>query len=124
MTIYKMSMGQTQRAFVRAVALLILYIYERGYECSFGDASATAGHRKNSLHYVRLAIDLNLFRDGEYLTTTEAHREFGRFWKSLHVGCRWGGDFDNPDGNHYEMMPAQVGMPPAQAGEKEEGKIA
>ena len=109
MTMYKMSTAQTQRVFVRVIALLILYIYENGYECSFGDASARDGHRKNSLHYISLAIDLNLFKDGQFLKSTEDHRQFGAFWKSLHPGCRWGGDFTPPDGGHYEMMPLQVG---------------
>ena len=43
------------------VALLILFAYEKGYELSFGDAFATDGHIEDSLHYKRLAIDLNLF---------------------------------------------------------------
>jgi len=45
----------------------------------------------------RLAIDLNLFKDGEYLTDTEDHRFLGEFWESL--GGTWGGRWD--DGNHY-----------------------
>ena len=56
-------------------------------------------HSRNSCHYIRLAIDLNLFKDGRYLTTTEDHRLFGEFWEGL--GGAWGGRFN--DGNHYSL---------------------
>lgn len=81
------------------VALLILFAYERGYELTFGDAWAQSGHKKNSNHYIRLAIDLNLFRDGKFLTRTEDHRELGEFWES--IGGSWGGHYG--DGNHYSL---------------------
>jgi hypothetical protein len=92
-----MTLRQKQSLFARKVALLIVFIYEQGYEVTFGDAYATTGHIDGSFHYKRLAIDLNLFKDGRYLTTTEAHRPFGEFWESL--GGTWGGRFE--DGNHY-----------------------
>lgn len=56
---------------------------------------------KNSLHTLGLAIDINLYKDGVWQTTTEAHRQFGEWWKQQHELCRWGGDFK--DGNHYSM---------------------
>lgn len=94
-----MRLREKQSKFVRMVALLIQFAYERGYELTFGDAWARDGHMSNSLHYDRLAIDLNLFVDGTYLTTTEAHKELGEFWES--IGGSWGGRFD--DGNHYSL---------------------
>ena len=107
-----MSLGSTQRDFTLDVADLIQFIYESGYECTLGDAyrdprsHAPMGEkgvygRSRSAHKQRLAIDLNLFKDGVYLTTTEAHRPFGDYWKSRHTDNRWGGDFSTPDGNHY-----------------------
>ena len=96
-----MTLGQKQRKLTRMIALLIQYAYETGYELTFGDAYATDGHMKNSLHYKRLAVDLNLFKDGEYLTKTEDHQHLGYFWESL--GGSWGGKFSNPDGNHYSL---------------------
>jgi len=83
------------------VAMLIEYAYLKGYELSFGDAHATDGHKVGSLHYSRLAIDLNLFKDGKYLRSTNAHLFLGEFWKGLDNQCTWGGDFGNRDGNHY-----------------------
>lgn len=65
-----------------------------------GNNGNTSGIR-NSLHQERLAIDLHLFKNGAYLTGTEAHRELGEWWERLHPLCRWGGRFN--DGNHYSL---------------------
>lgn len=92
-----MTLGQKQRKFTKMVALLILYAYELGYELSFGDAYAKTGHIEGSFHYKRLAVDLNLFKNGRYLTSTKSHEPLGLFWESL--GGSWGGRFQ--DGNHY-----------------------
>jgi len=94
---YFMSLRKRQSIFTKKVALLILYAYEQGYELTFGDAYATAGHVPNSFHYKRLAIDFNLFKDGVYLENTEDHKLLGEFWES--IGGTWGGRFR--DGNHY-----------------------
>ena len=61
---------------------------------------------ENSLHTLRLAFDLNLFReepDGTrtFLTSEKDHEVFGLYWETLHPLCRWGGRFH--DGNHYSI---------------------
>lgn len=94
-----MSLRNQQSTFVQMVADLILFAYDHGYELTFGDAYATDGHVENSRHYSRLAIDLNLFKDGIYLTETDDHRELGEYWES--IGGSWGGRFR--DGNHYSL---------------------
>jgi len=94
-----MSLREKQSKFVHMVSLLIAYAYQNGYELTFGDAWARSGHKRHSLHYDRLAIDLNLFRDGKYLIKTEDHLMLGEFWEFL--GGSWGGRFD--DGNHYSL---------------------
>lgn len=58
---------------------------------------------RGSLHEKRLAIDLNLFKDGVYQMNTTAHEPLGAYWESLHPLCRWGGRFTSPDGNHYSI---------------------
>ena len=88
-----------QSEFVRKVALLILFAYDQGYELTFGAAWASGGHRENSLHYDRLAIDLNLFKDGKWLNKTKDHELLGAFWES--IDGSWGGHFG--DGNHYSL---------------------
>lgn len=105
-----MSLGNKQRQFTRMVGLLIEWAYENGYELTFGDAYrdprvfGPVGERKGygrskSNHKERLAIDFNLFKDGKYLTTTEAHKPLGEYWESM--GGAWGGRFN--DGNHYSV---------------------
>ena len=88
-----------QSLFALLVALLIQKAYESGYEVTFGDAWARDGHSEGSLHYIRLAIDLNLFKDGEYLDQGDDHQYLGEYWESL--GGSWGGRWG--DGNHYSM---------------------
>ena len=88
-----------QVRFTQMLGRLLLYAETRGYQVTVGDAYATKGHNPNSRHRCRLAIDLNLFKDGHYLKDTEAHQELGRFWENL--GGVWGGDWQ--DGNHYQL---------------------
>lgn len=99
-----MTLGEKQRLFAKFLPRLLDEIYAQGYEATLGDAWSKPeykAHKANSNHYIRLAIDLNLFKDGAYLTDTGYHAPFGKFWESLHPLCRWGGRFN--DGNHYSM---------------------
>ena len=50
-------------------------------------------HMAGSLHFDGLAMDIDLFKNGVYLTDEESHRPFGEFWKGLNPLCCWGGDF-------------------------------
>ena len=83
-------------------AKLILWANDNGYDVTLGDAyrdeRCDYGHPR-SLHRKRLAIDLNLFRDGRYVQHTEDYKPLGVFWESL--GGSWGGDFN--DGNHFSF---------------------
>lgn len=109
-----MSLSSTQRKFTQCIGKLIAYACENGYELTFGDAyrdprvhgefgekESYAG--KNSVHKIRLAVDFNLFIDGQYITDSEAYRELGDYWKTLDDLARWGGDFSKPDGNHFSF---------------------
>jgi hypothetical protein len=91
------------------VADLIIKAYELGFEVTLGDAyrdprvHGAMGERKSyshpkSAHKVRLAIDLNLFKNGEYLEGDE-HTPLGEWWESQ--GGSWGGRF--ADYNHYSL---------------------
>jgi hypothetical protein len=91
------------------IAELIQKATEMGYEVTFGEAYrspeeaarlAAAGKGiTQSLHCERLAIDLNLFKDGVFLSTSEAHMPLGIMWEQM--GGSWGGRFK--DGNHYSL---------------------
>ena len=107
-----MTLGQKQRLFAKMVARLIDKAHDLGYEVSLGDAyrdprvHGHMGEKKsyssaNSVHKERLAIDLNLFKDGKYLTSSEDHRSIGEWWEKQHESARWGGRFN--DGNHYSF---------------------
>lgn len=108
-----MTLRERQSLFVQLVGKLIEHAYSQGYALTFGEAwrtpeqaalNAKSGKGiSRSLHIERLAIDLNLFRDGKFLSDSESHKPLGEFWESLHPDCRWGGRFTRPDGNHYSM---------------------
>ena len=95
----RVKLSRQQRDFTVALAKLFAWMHRRGYEFTLGDASAKTGHSKNSFHYKRLAIDLNLFIDDKYQTTTKSHLPVGIQWEKL--GGTWGGRFGKKDGNHY-----------------------
>ena len=106
------NLRQKQSRFARSVGRLIEQAYRLGYEVTLGDAyrdprvHGDLGVRKSyshprSAHKVRLAIDLNLFKGGQYLEGSEAHRPLGEWWERQHPDARWGGRFD--DGNHYSL---------------------
>lgn len=108
-----MSLGDKQRLFTLLIAKLIIWSYEHGYELTLGDAYRDPrSHgafgvrgvygRSTSNHKRRLAIDFNLFIDGEYQKTSEAYAAMGEYWESLHSLCSWGGRFD--DGNHFSLL--------------------
>ncbi len=105
-----MTLGEKQRKFAQMVAKLIQKAAELGYEVSFGDAyrdprvfgsmGVRMGYGESkSAHKHRLAIDLNLFKDGVFLAHTEQHKPLGEWWES--IGGAWGGRFN--DGNHYSL---------------------
>ena len=90
---------EKQTKFVFFKAFLILHAYSLGYKMSQPDCRSK--HMKNSNHYIGLAEDFNLFKEGDYLKDTEDHRQLGEYWEKLHPLCRWGGRWG--DGNHYSM---------------------
>ena len=104
------TLRQKQSRFAAMVPLLIDKALSLGYEVTIGDAyrdPRTHGDvgvfkgygNAGSCHKLRLAIDLNLFKDGKFLSSTEDHRSLGEWWKKQ--GGSWGGDFE--DGNHYSF---------------------
>src|ERR1700739_2108788 len=109
-----MTLAEQQRRFLPLVAKLVDHAYAQGYELTAGElyrspeqAALNAQHGSgiaNSLHTLRLAIDLQLFKDGIYLTDGVAYKALGEFWKTLDPLCCWGGDFTTrADGNHFSM---------------------
>ena len=107
-----MKLSEKQRLFTKLISELIEWAYENGFELTFGDAYRDArvfgqvGEQKgygraSSNHKQRLAVDFNLFIDGVWQPSTEAHRPLGEHWESMHYFCAWGGREN--DGNHYSF---------------------
>lgn len=103
-----------QKLFMRLLGEFLVWIYQQPeYEIVGGelqrmkvqaDANAVVGTGiSNTLHLKCLAIDLMLFVAGVYRTDTESYRPLGEKWKSMHPDCRWGGDFQHPDGDHFSI---------------------
>lgn len=99
-----------QHRFVVMLGQLIGHATLLGYDLSIGDAyrdprvHGEYGEDKGygsrySDHKLRLAIDLNLFHDNKFLSSTEDHRPLGEYWES--IGGFWGGRVN--DGNHYAL---------------------
>ena len=110
-----LSLFQKQCLFSRMLPALLSYIHSQGYECTVGDVFRDPrvhgpigtklgyGHAR-SAHKNKLAVDINLFRDGKFLTATSDHEPIGIWWEQQ--GGSWGGRFN--DGNHYSLEHAGV----------------
>lgn len=109
-----MTLAQKQQAFALLVARLILEADARGWAVTFGEAYRSPEEAKRlasiglgikqSLHTQRLAIDLNLFIDGEYQAVSAAYQPLGEWWEAQsteNLVCAWGGRFSRADGNHF-----------------------
>ncbi|NBJ34609.1 M15 family peptidase [Serratia fonticola] len=107
-----MTLSEKQRRFTVMIGKLIAFAESNGYGLTFGEAYRTPEQAalnakkgsgiSNSLHTQRLAVDFNLFINGEYQTKTEAYTKLGEYWES--IGGSWGGRFkSNPDGNHFSL---------------------
>ena len=108
-----------QDMFARLLPRLIDEAARLGFRLAIGETfrppetaalyAAQGRGAKNSLHCLKLAVDLFLFNaHGAYLTSTADYLALGFFWKTLHPLCRWGGDFKRrkgivPDGNHFSI---------------------
>ena len=107
-----MKLSKKQRLFTKCIGKLIKHAYANGYELTFGDAyrdprvfgktGVKKGYgRSKSVHKIRLAVDFNLFINGVYQVSSDAHKPLGLYWESLDDRCAWGGWFN--DGNHYSF---------------------
>ena len=108
-----MTLSEKQRLFSKLLGQFLVWIYDNGYEVVGGDwhrlpaqaavyASTGAGILR-TLHTICLAVDLSLFVAGVYQRETPPYTPLGEKWKSMHELCRWGGDFQRPDGGHFSL---------------------
>lgn len=109
-----MRLQQKQAEFLMNVSKLIQFIFQQGFEATGGELHRTpeqqALHKEagrsmtsNSLHLDRLAIDLNIFRNGKLIQSKATLQPIGDFWESLNPRNRWGGNFRSfLDTPHFE----------------------
>ena len=111
-----MSLRQSQSTFLLNACKLIQYATEQGFEVTGGELVRTVeqanlylktGFSKagaKSLHCQRLAIDLNFFKGGSYVTEKSELTMLGTYWESLSPLNSWGGFFSNfEDCPHFSM---------------------
>jgi hypothetical protein len=107
-----------QQLFSKLLAELILYAYSRGYKLTLAEVGVQGSrrsrdgrtyedgvHMRDSLHYARLAADLNLFVNDLFIRDSRsvAWQDLGSYWQTLHPLCRWGGTFTRADANHVSI---------------------
>lgn len=118
-----MKLSEKQQIFTRNVGLLIEYASECGYGLTFGHAWRSLDEQlrlveqgksktMESNHLNRLAVDFNVFYEGELTYDWALIKLLGDYWERLHPKNRWGGDWngnDRADGfidvPHFEMQP-------------------
>ena len=117
------NLSKKQRAFAKLMAGFISELYRMGYEVTFGDAyrdnetqkrKIASGASKTMLskHCDRLALDLNLWKGGQYTSNPNDYRIPGELWEKM--GGSWGGRFGIKveeyaakvgwDSNHFEFL--------------------
>lgn len=98
-----MSLGTEQEEFSRDVALLIQEAIRQGFGVRLGEVFrpiemqqlyVQTGRSKtmNSQHLKKLAIDLNLIKDGKLCTRAQIE-PLGDWWEALNPKNRWGGSW-------------------------------
>ncbi len=118
----ELALGAKQELFAECLARLILFAASHpGWKIRIGEGlvshtfercqAQTATklkslHLKTGGHFKSLAMDLNLFIDGVWIKDGghSAWKILGDYWKSLHGLCRWGGDFQAVDSNHFSIF--------------------
>jgi hypothetical protein len=107
-----MTLSDHQWEFLKDIAKLVVFCDVQGYKLTGGELWRTVEQQRSyvdkklsrtmdSKHLKRLAIDLNLFIDGNYRIDKAAFEPLAKFWASLSErnvsGYDWGWDY-----NHFE----------------------
>lgn len=111
-----MSLRSQQMLFVSDVIALISFIWQQGFDVTFGEVARTVEQQRlyvqsgrsktmNSYHLKRLAIDLNIFdrATGELIYDKKRLQSIGDYWETLHPQNSWGGNWGSfKDLPHFE----------------------
>jgi len=101
------TLREAQSLFVGLLGQLLVWAYTHdGWSFTLADGyrADCQGHMKDSLHYERLAQDLNFFLNGVWQKTgSDEWEQIGTYWLALNPLCRWGGTFTKKDWNHFSL---------------------
>lgn len=96
-----MKLSTKRTLFSSALAKLIIYGNTIGYGVAVDYVKRCEGckvGKKNSCHKVALAADLNIYIEGEYITSSGPHVLLHNYWDTLGGAERINGDM-----NHYSF---------------------
>jgi len=108
------SKSDQQWEFLRDLSLLIAYADRMGYKLTGGELERPQAMQdiywkegkttvRRSVHQDRKAVDLNVFKGGEYTTLKIDVQPLGDFWESLSPLNSWGGNWHSfCDTPHFE----------------------
>jgi|SRR5882724_1066579 len=105
---------EKQFLFSKLLGQFLTWCADNGHQVTMGECYRTPEQAalnankgsgiQNSLHTLRLAVDLNPFVNGVYQTDGAAYRVLGDYWKTLDTQCCFGGDFHpKPDNDHFSI---------------------
>ena len=105
---------KTQFEFLLDVSKLITKIQELGFTATGGELFRTTEQQQiymdtgrsktmKSMHLLRLAIDLNIFKNDQMVGDVNVLKPIGDYWQSLNPKNKWGGYFLNfIDSPHFQ----------------------
>ncbi|AQW84183.1 putative cysteine peptidase, peptidase M15 family [Campylobacter pinnipediorum subsp. pinnipediorum] len=109
-----MPLGKEQEDFTKDLNKLLTYLHNNNYNVRCGELFRTQEQQeiyyqrkltktKNSYHTKKLAIDLFIFKDNQWLKTKEQLQLIGDYWESLSNINKWGGNYNSfIDCVHFE----------------------
>lgn len=111
-----MTLVEKQGQFTKLMCHFELALFEKGYTVTDGEAYRTpemaALYQKegrgiiHSLHCLRLARDINLFKGSIQMVSVLDFLVAGELWENYstqEMNCSWGGRFLKPDANHFSL---------------------
>lgn len=108
-----MSLREEQSVFAVDIMRLFVWLHEKGYDWTFGEAFRTAEQQQiyvktgrsktmNSMHLKRCAVDLFVFKNGRLLATKEEMQPIGNAWEEMSAKNQWGGNWRFTDIPHFQ----------------------
>lgn len=118
-----MTLREERVLFTKLLGQLINFAFSQGWELAIDEARVItpraafklgtqekilvtdAVHKHNSKHHSGLAVDLNLYIDGKWISDGghPTWTVLGEFWESLDPATTWGGRFAKRDSNHFSL---------------------